>query len=252
MNTTQPTSDLIISLGHGVLGLALPVEGGWAKDYPVPGYFRPADVASTLDQALAEHPELFGIKDQVDLLVLESPHVILPAYDRDPGEQQRLTRKYIRVRHGEAVRTESVEEGHAFGYALPGSTLTVLRQYFAHTRPVHLATVLWQALSSRHMMQSGQVSRTMWMVPVGNQLAILGAESGRLLYSRVFRAPSEQDRAYFVLSCHHLLRPFSAHWTLLDGLPVASVPPGLSALELETISLPGLAALIEEYRQCGS
>lgn len=252
MNISRPTSDLIISLGHGVLGLAIPVEGGWETTYPVPGLFRVSDMVAAMDRALEDHPDLFTIKDRVELLVLQGPHVVLPAYDRDPVCRHMLTRKYIRVRHGETILTESVEEGHAFGYALPGAMLGVVREYFANTQPVHLATVLWQAVSSRLMMQSGPASRTLWVVPVGDQLALLGAEEGRLVFSRVIHAPTDDDRSYFILACHHLLCPSSTHWTGLEGQPPGPVPQSLEGLGMEMLFLPSLGVLIDEYRQCGS
>lgn len=255
MDPIRQTSNLIISLEHNLLGVTMPSapDGRRRAEYAVSAFFRPNDVAAALDQALADHPHLFGPPGQVDVLVMDSPHTLVPAFVREEREADRLIRKYLRVRYGEFIITESTAEGQALGYTMACELLGVVREYFAEARPVHLAAVLWHAVSQAIVARAEDgTGRKLWLIPFGNCIAILYAEDGKRLYSRVFHVHAESDAAYFALAAYEVLKPDTLYWVSLTDQDNMSLPETLRHVSADRLHMASLAVLIDEFRKCGS
>jgi hypothetical protein len=254
MDPTPLEPDLIIRLGHDALGLAMPARpgGSWQSDYRVKGWFRPTEIASVLDKAFADNPDLFTA-NRVEVLVTHFPHALLPAYLQDEAALDALVRKYIRVRKGDEIQVESVSAQGRMGYALPQRVLDILREYFAKARPVHLAAVLWQAVNTR---QPGVTSEAgdgrLWINVNGQLMTALFRAQGRLAFSKVFTATAESDIIYYCSALHRLLKPMHTTWVTMDGQASEPVPAALRPLGTDRLHLPGMSTLIEEYRACGS
>jgi hypothetical protein len=254
MDATQLEPDLIIRLGHDALGLAMPARpgGSWQSDYRVRGWFRPTEIATVLDKAFADHPELFTA-DRVEVLVTHFPHALLPAYLQDEAALGDLMRKYLRVRQGDEICFEQLPADGRMGYTVPQSVLDVLREYFAQARPLHLAAILWQAVNTRQpAVTSASADRRLWINVSGQLMTVLCRERGRLVFSKVFTVSAEGDIVYFAAALCRLLKPGETTWVTVDGQANAPVPDALRHLATDRLHLPGLPALIEEYRSCGS
>ena len=254
MDPTQHEPDLIIRLGHDALGLAMPARpgGSWQSDYRVRGWFRPTEIAAVLDKAFADNPDLFAA-DRVEVLVTHFPHTLLPAYLEDEAALGDLIRKYIRVRMGDEIHLEPLPAEGRMGYTLPHAVFDVLREYFAHARPLHLAAILWQAVNARHPATTpGEGDSHLWVNANGQLLTVLLRAQGRLVFSKVFSITAESDTIYFTAALCRLLKPAETTWVTVDGQAKTAVPAALRHLATDRLHLPGLPALIEEYRACGS
>lgn len=254
MDPTQHEPDLIIRLGHDALGLAMPSRpgGSWQSDYQVKGWFRATEIASVMDRAFADNPALFTA-DRVEVLVTHFPHALLPAYMQDEAALGELMRKYIRVRNGDKIHVEHVPADGQIGFALPQSLLDVLREYFAKARPLHLAAILWQAVNARQpIISAASGDSRLWISVNGQLMTALFRSRGRLVFSKIFHVTTESDIVYFCSALHRLLKPLDATWVTVDGQASAPVPDALRHVATDRLHLPGLPALIEEYRTCGS
>ena len=254
MDPTQHEPDLIIRLGHDALALAMPARpgGSWQSDYRVRGWFRATEIASVLDKAFADHPDLFTA-DRVEVLVTHFPHTLLPAYLQDEAALGDLMRKYIRVRSGDKIHVEQIPAEGQIGFAMPKSVLDVLREYFAKVRPLHFAAILWQAVNARRPVVAAATGESrLWISVNGQLMTALFRSRGRLAFSKVFNVTSESDIVYFCSALRRLLTPGETTWVTVDGQSPAPVPAALQQMVSDRLHLPGLSALIEEYRTCGS
>jgi hypothetical protein len=73
-----------------------------------------------------------------------------------------------------------------------------------------------------------------------------------LVFSKVFTVSAETDIVYFAAALCRLLMPGATTWVTVDGQANAPVPEAVRHLATDRLHLPGLPALIEEYRSCGS
>jgi hypothetical protein len=177
----------------------------------------------------------------------------LPAYLRDEAALGDLMRKYIRIRKGDEIHLEQLPAEGRMGYTFPQSVLDVLREYFANARPLHLAAILWQAVNARQPgVTSASGDSRLWINVNGQLMTVLCRAQGRLVFSKVFTVAAESDMVYFTAALCRLLKPGETTWVTVDGQANAPVPAALRRLATDRLHLPGLPALIEEYRSCGS
>jgi hypothetical protein len=99
---------------------------------------------------------------------------------------------------------------------------------------------------------SASTDRRLWINVSGQLMTVLFRERGRLVFSKVFTISAESDIVYFAAALCRLLTPVETTWVTLDGQANAPVPDALRHLATDRLHLPGLPALIEEYRSCGS
>ncbi|MBP7239137.1 MAG: DUF3822 family protein [Saprospiraceae bacterium] len=249
--------ELIISLSRDKVRLQLmeePTTGraSWESEFPVYNTFLEDHVSLALDTALQQNPSLVEHFDHVEILLIDRPNICIPQYYKHNGMLQGIAGKYLRLRAGDTLTTDSTSDDTVIAYTLPTDTINVLREYYANIGQVHLTSVLWTAIT----LQENTVSKDstgLFFCLSGNTLLVLGETAGKLAFSKSFYIQDQSDLAYYAVACSRLLR-MKLNWLVLvgDESPLFEMPRVPNFAIDRQLKLPALHSLIASHRSCAS
>lgn len=257
MPTQTNPPELIISLSRDKVRLQLmeePTSGRapWESVFPVYNTFLEDHVSLALDAALLQNPSLMEHFEHVEILVIDRPNICIPQYYKNNGMLQGIAGKYLRLRAGDTLTTDSTASDTVIAYTLPTDTINVLREYYAKVGQVHLTSVLWNAITMQDNIVSKDSSGLFFYLS-GNTLLVLGETAGMLTFSKNFYIQDQSDLAYFAVACSRLLK-MKNNWLVLvgDETPLFDMPQVPHFTIDRQLKLPTLHALIASHRSCAS
>lgn len=257
MTDLNPASELIITLSRDKVALQLtgmhdPTHTGWQATFPVDGCFIEGQIANVLDLALTENPILFEPIDKVDVLLVDSPALSLPVHYRNTDQVVSIASRYLRLRVGDTLMMDAALDDSLFVYTVPAEFLQVIREYYSNSDPVHLYTVLWNAIR-QHETPRDPGKQKMFLCPVGHTLFVFGEKNGELTFSKSFYIHQDHDLLYYALACRKLLNPEESWcFTIRNEFISCRIPQPPHFSFHHQLELPGLSTLIAQYRLCES
>jgi len=257
MPTQSNPPELIISLSRDKVRLHLlerPDTGRvhWESEFPVYNTFLEDQISLALDAALLQNPSLIDHFDNVELVVIDRPNICIPQYYMRNGMWQGIAGKYLRLRAGDTLTTDSTSTDTVIAYSMPTDTIRVLREYYAKVGQVHLTSVLWTAIVKQENIISTDSAGLFFYVS-GNTLVVIGESAGKLTFSKNFHIQEPGDLAYYAIACSRLLKP-KENWIVMvgDESPMVDMPK-FPRIEIHRqLRLPALHTLIASHRSCES
>jgi len=257
MSNLANPPELIISLSRDKVGLRLldqPEEGirGWRSSFQVQGVFLEDQISNALDSALNENPSLIDHFNDVAVVVVDRPNILIPEVYSAQERLSEIAGRYLRIRNGDTLSSDAIYDGMVVAYSLPTGTINVLREYYSNAGHIHLISLLWNAICKISPSGAYEHSRLFYFV-TGNTLIIIGETSGKLTFSKNFFIQDKGDLAYYMIACRNMLRP-KENWllTMADEHSLFEMPQEPYFKMHDQLTLPELHILIAEHRTCAS
>ncbi|MGB3078396.1 MAG: DUF3822 family protein, partial [Saprospiraceae bacterium] len=154
MSTAAIQPELIIVLSQNRVSLNMSEDvskgrPGWQASFNVDSIFFEEQISQSLDQALLEHPTLMDSFSCVEIIVLDRPNFSVSRHYADQGILGEIASRYLRMRAGDSLSTDSSENDAVICYSLPTQTLAMLKEYYSNLGCHHLATILWHNFSTQ-------------------------------------------------------------------------------------------------------
>ncbi len=224
--------ELIISLSHDHVSLAISGNEDtgrdqWAGSYPIDALFIKDQLSQVFDEALSANPSLIDHFDQVEVVVIDSPHFCLP---RHYAEDERLTEiagRYLRNRNGDQLMADQISSNNVLAYNFPQGTLDLIHEYYANAGQQHLTSILWNAIHE-HISELPHNGLRLFHILKGNTLIVLGENGGKLTFTKTWIVPEKEDLHYYMFACDKLLQPAENYSVVITdeavGLKLEEVP----------------------------
>ncbi len=257
MSSVQPTSSLVITLSKGSVGLdfvrSTEAElDAWRSSFQVDGLHSAEQVSGVLDIALMANPVLTDRMEEVLILMVDSPSLIIQYPPGDLNELKGLAAKYLRRRAGDQFQWDAAEGKILNIYTLPEDTFSALREYYAGADILHLNSVIWTAIM-KLMGTSGDDELKLYVIPYDHYTLIIGTKGGECLFCKTFYTKENADAAYYALACSRLLQADKNILLTIKDEPAWIQPSAINfPVFHEQVELPALRQLIASHLSCVS
>jgi hypothetical protein len=203
--------DLIISLSHDnvrleLLGNASAGREPWAASYPIEALFMEEQLSEAFDNALNDNPILVDHFEQVEVVVVDSPHLSIPQHYVEGDEWSKIAGRYLRNRSGDKLFSDSVSSKALLAYNFPASTINLIHEYYANAGQLHLTSILWDSIY-KQIKELQTVKARLFYILQGKNLVILGESSGKLTFSKTYFVPEKEDLHYYIIACNKMIQP---------------------------------------------
>lgn len=254
MTSSSNLPDLIISLSRDKVTFDLserPEKGRerWKTSFAMDSIFLEDQISQSIDKALLENSSLLDDLPCVEIVLIDRPNFTLPRAFYDT--RKTIAPRYLRLRAGDFLTSDVIGDELIFCYTVPSDTLRMLREYYSNSSITHLSSLLWRALSEEKEKLS-ESSVTFYIV-VHDTLIVLGADKGKLVFSKNFNITGEADLFYFSIACSRMLKS-KDHWLVsIEHEQTAMDMPGDAILKIDHhITLPSLHLMMAQYKPCAS
>ena len=257
MSSVQPTSSLVITLSKGSVGLDFVRHSdaemdAWRSSFQVDGLHAAEQVSGVLDIALLANPILTDRMEEVLILMVDSPSLLIQHPPGDIDALKGLAAKYLRRRAGDQFQWDTAEGKILNIYTLPEDTFSALREYYAEADILHLTSIIWTAIHTM-VTEAGENEVRMNVIPYDHYVLIIGTKGNECLFCKTFYAKENSDAAYYALACSRLLQTNKNILLTIKDEPAWIQP---SAIDFpvfhEHIELPALRQLIASHLSCVS
>ncbi len=257
MSNTASQPDLIISLSHDRVGLILKenIEAGrpgWQASFDVDSIFMEEQIAHSLDRALLENPHLIDEFPCVEIIMLDCPNICVSAQYLKNGILGQIASRHLRLRVGDKLTTDEHENNAVICYTVPSETFLMLKEYYSNIGCSHLASILWNSLSTREPRPEKDSSRLYFTI-TNDILLILGERNNKLIFSKTFPIKDQADLFYYSIACSRMLKAKEQWLITIGGEEMKYEMPGDVILKIDKqLMLPTLHVLMSQYKVCES
>jgi hypothetical protein len=203
--------ELIISLSRDKVRLVLTDQAGqanstWTSTFPVEGLFLEEQLSAAMDTALLENPSLLEHFHEVSIVLVDRPNICVPKRYAVDNSLTDIAGRYLRIGPGDTLTTDTVSGDQAIAYAIPSSMINVFREYYASAGPLHMTSLLWNAIHDLVQPCEKDNSR-LFFYTTGNTLIVIGQTASKLSFSKSFYIQERGDLSYYAMACSKMLRP---------------------------------------------
>jgi hypothetical protein len=247
--------ELIISLSRDKVRIDFAGQnddghGNWSSIYPVEGLFLEDQLSAAMDEALLQNPSLMDHFREVSIVLVDRPNICIPKGYAAGDSLKDIAGRYLRIGPGDVLTTDSVSGDHAIAYSIPTCTLDVFREYYVNAGPLHMTSILWNAIHNLVQPCEKDDSR-LFFCASANTLIVIGQTAGKLTFTKSFNIRDKGDLSYYAIACTRMLKP-KEKWllTIMEENRLFDfhvTPPFTIEHQLE---LPALHHLIAMHGSC--
>src|SRR5688572_6700845 len=256
---TDPVNppELIISLSRDKVRIDFAGQSGagignWTSNYPVEGLYLEDQLSAAIDAALFENPSLMEHFREVSIVLMDRPNICVPKGYASEDNIANIAGRYLRIGPGDLLIADTVSGEHAIAYAIPTCTINVFREYYANVGPLHMSSLLWNAI--HHLVQPCEKDDSrLFFYTTANTLIVIGQAADKLTFTKSFYIRDKADLSYYAIACTRLLKP-KEKWLLtimeenrlfdFQGIPQFTID--------HQLELPALHHLIARHGSCES
>jgi hypothetical protein len=257
MADTATVPELIISLSRDKVRIdfaGFKDQGIEARssEYKVEGLFLEEQLSAAMDAALSEIPALIENFREVAIVLVDRPNICLPEKYSSAGNITQIASRYLRIGPGDVLSTDQVSGNLSIAYAIPACTINVFREYYANAGPLHLTSVIWNAI--HHLVPPNEKGGSrLFFLSMANTLLVVGQTSGKLSFTKTFQIHDKSDLAYFANACFRMLQPDEKWWlTIKDETRLFDIHSTPHLKVDHQLELPALHHLIARHGSCAS
>jgi len=256
---TDPVNppELIISLSRDKVRIDFADQSGagitnWSSIFPVEGLFLEDQLSAAMDEALLQNPSLMEHIRDVSIVLVDRPNICLPKGYAAEDSLKDIAERYLRIGPGDMLTADSVSGNHAIAYSIPTCTINVFREYYANAGPLHLTSVLWNAIHNLVQPCEKDDSRLFFYISA-NTLIVIGQTGEKLTFTKSFYIRDRGDLSYYAIACTRMLKP-KEKWllTIMDETRLFDFHGTPQFTIDHQLELPALHQLIARHGSCES
>ena len=255
MSAVQPNSSLVITLSRDSVGFDFVRQSdvemdAWRSSFQVDGIHAVEQVSGVMDIALMNNPVLTDRMEEVLILLVDCPSLLVQHPPHDVNELKALATKYLRSRAGDQFKWDATDSTILNIYSLPEDTLNALKEYYAGADILHLTSVIWTAID-KIAGGNGDEEVKLYVLPYNHYVLILATRGSECLFSKTFYTRENSDAAYYALACSRMLKSETNVLLNIKDEPAWIQPSTLSFPEFhQHVELPALRQLIALHLSC--